>query len=149
MADHYADGTYLWWHLSRPSPELTAALADGWLAARGRGERVLLADRWHTCFFDLSGDQGLLGQVEGRTADDTAYWLWQAGPAWRDRVQVVAIDMCSMYASAIRRALPGAQIVADLFHVVQLGAATPALTWPACRRDGIHKRYAVEVYSTV
>jgi SAM-dependent methyltransferase len=36
MADHYADGTYLWWHLSRPSPELVAALGDGWLP-RGRG----------------------------------------------------------------------------------------------------------------
>ncbi len=81
---------------------------------------TLLADRWHTCFVDLSGDQGLLGQVEGRTADDTAYWLWQAGPAWRDAVQVAAIDMCSIYASAIRRMLPRAQIAVDLFHVVQL-----------------------------
>jgi SAM-dependent methyltransferase len=35
-ADHYADGTYRWWHLSRPSPELTAALDDGWLAGPGR-----------------------------------------------------------------------------------------------------------------
>jgi transposase len=42
---------------------------------------VLLADRWRTCFFDLSGDQGLLGQVEGRTADDAAYWLAQGSPA--------------------------------------------------------------------
>jgi transposase len=42
------------------------------------GEYLLLADRWHTCFFDLSGEQGLLGQVEGRTADDAAYWLAQA-----------------------------------------------------------------------
>jgi hypothetical protein len=31
------------------------------------GEYVLLADRWHTCLFDLAGDQGLLGQVEGDT----------------------------------------------------------------------------------
>jgi SAM-dependent methyltransferase len=36
MAEHYANGTYLWWHLSRPSPELVAALGDGWLP-RGRG----------------------------------------------------------------------------------------------------------------
>lgn len=86
MADHYADGTYLWWHLSRPSPELTAALADGWLAAQGCGERVLLAGR----------STGV-----GTSADAV------------------------------------------------VSAATPALTWPACRRDGIHKRYAVEVYSTV
>jgi transposase len=84
------------------------------------GEYVLLADRWHTCFFDLSGDQGLLGQVEGRTADDAAYWLAQASPAWRDAIEVVAIDMCSIYASAVRRMLPAAQLVVDLFHVVQL-----------------------------
>ena len=84
------------------------------------GEYVLLADRWHTCFLDLSGDQGLLGQVEGRTADDAAYWLARAAPAWRDAVQVVAIDMCSIYASAVRRMLPDAQLVVDLFHVVQL-----------------------------
>ncbi len=84
------------------------------------GEYVLLADRWHTCFFDLSGEQGLLGQVEGRTADDTAYWLAGASPAWRDAVRVVAIDMCGIYACAVRRMLPGAQIAVDLFHVVHL-----------------------------
>ena len=91
-----------------------------WRIDEETGEYVLLADRWHTCFFDLSGDQGLLGQVEGRTADDAAYWLAQAAPAWRDAIQVVAIDMCSIYASAVRRMLPGAQLVVDLFHVVQL-----------------------------
>ena len=81
---------------------------------------MLLADRWHTCFFDLSGDQGLLGQVEGRTADDAAHWLAQGSAAWRDHVEVVAIDMCSIYASAARRMLPAARLVVDLFHVVQL-----------------------------
>jgi SAM-dependent methyltransferase len=35
-ADHYADGTYRWWHLSQASPELTGALADGWLPRSGR-----------------------------------------------------------------------------------------------------------------
>jgi hypothetical protein len=64
------------------------------------------APRWRptsaTCFFDLSGGQGLLVQVEGRTADDAAYWLAQAPPAWRDAIQVGAIDMCSSYASAVR-----------------------------------------------
>jgi hypothetical protein len=28
--------TYRWRHLSRPSPELLAALGDGWLPSRGR-----------------------------------------------------------------------------------------------------------------
>jgi transposase len=91
-----------------------------WRADEGTGEYVLLADRWHTCFFDLSGDQGLLGQVEGRTADDAAYWLAQCSPAWRDHIQVAATGMCTIYASALRRMLPAARLVIDLFHVVQL-----------------------------
>ena len=36
MADHYADGTYRWWHLSAPPPELLDAVADSWLPAPGR-----------------------------------------------------------------------------------------------------------------
>ena len=91
-----------------------------WRTDADTGEYILLADRWHTCFFDLSGGQGLLGQVQGRTADDAAYWLAQAAPAWRDRIEIVAIDMCTIYAAAVRRMLPGAQLVADLFHVVHL-----------------------------
>ena len=84
------------------------------------GEYTLLADRWHTCFFDLDGQHGLLGQVEGRTADDAAYWPPGAAPAWRDAVQVVCTGLCSIYASAVRRMLPRAALTADLFHVVQL-----------------------------
>jgi hypothetical protein len=68
----------------------------------------------------LSPVRGLLGQVEGRTADDVAYWLAQQPAAWRHAVQVVAIDMGSIYASAVRRMLPKAMLVVDLFHVVQL-----------------------------
>ena len=55
-----------------------------------------------------------------RTAGDAAYWLAQAAPAWRDAIEVVAMDMCSICASAVRRMLPGAVIAADLFHVVEL-----------------------------
>jgi transposase len=91
-----------------------------WRRDEATGEYVLVADRWHTCFYDLSGNQGMLGQVEGRTADDAAYWLAGAPPAWRDAVQVVAIDMCTIYQSAVRKMLPRARIAVDLFHVVQL-----------------------------
>jgi transposase len=84
------------------------------------GEYALLAGRWHTCFSGLSGDQGLPGQVEGCTVGDAAWWLARQPPAWRDAVQVVAIDMCSVYASAVARMLPDAALVVDLFHVVQL-----------------------------
>ena len=84
------------------------------------GEYTLLADRWHTCFSGLDGQQGLLGQVQGRTGDDAAYWLAGASPAWRDAVRVACIDLCSIYASAVRRMLPRAVLAVDLFHVVQL-----------------------------
>jgi len=108
-----------------------------WRTDEHTGEYVLAADRWHTCFFDLSGDQALLGQVEGRTSDDAAYWLAQASPAWRDAVQVVAIDMCSIYASAVRRMLPGAQLVVDLFHVVQLAVKATG----DVRRRAVREKY--------
>ncbi|HEY6492763.1 MAG TPA: ISL3 family transposase [Trebonia sp.] len=95
-----------------------------WRKDTDTGETVQLADRWHVCFYDLDGNHGLLGQVEGRTSDDTAYWLAGTTPAWRDAVEVVAIDMCAIFASAVRRMLPGARIAVDLFHVVQLAVKT-------------------------
>lgn len=108
-----------------------------WRQDTDTGEYVQLADRWHVCFYDLDGRQGLLGQVEGRTADDTAYWLAGATPTWRDAVRVVAIDMCTIFASAVRRMLPDARIAVDLFHVVQLAVKTTG----DVRRRAIRERY--------
>jgi Transposase len=98
---------------------------------------VQLADRWHTCFYDLSGNQGMLGQAEGRIADDAAYWLAGATPAWRNAVQVVAIDMFTIYLSAVKRMLPGARVAVDLFHVVQLAVKT----MNDMRRRAIREKY--------
>lgn len=86
----------------------------------------MLVDRWHVGFVDLTGRQGLLGQVEGRTAQVVANWLEQRSQAWRDQVRYVAIDMCSVFVCALRTALPNATIVVDHFHVIQL--ANQALT---------------------
>ena len=36
VEDEYTSGRYRWWHLSRTSPELLEALADGWIAPPGR-----------------------------------------------------------------------------------------------------------------
>ena len=83
-----------------------------------------LADRWHVGFTDVGGGQGMLGQVEGRTADDVAYWLASHSPVWRDRIRYVAIDMCTVFVAAIRRFLPHATIVVDHFHVVKLANDT-------------------------
>ncbi|MEU8361407.1 transposase [Nonomuraea sp. NPDC048882] len=83
-------------------------------------------DRWHTGFVDLSGDQGLLGQVEGRTIAAVTGWLNQRDATWREQVAFVAIDMCTIFKAAVRAALPQARLVVDHFHVVQL--ANQALT---------------------
>jgi transposase len=94
-------------------------------AATGRWARV---DPWDTGFVDLAGDQGLLGQREGRTGASVIDWLSERSQEFRDSVQYVAIDPAAVYASAIRTPglLPNATIVVDHFHLVKL--ANDALT---------------------
>ncbi len=53
-----------------------------------------------------------------------ADWLLARPPQWRDQVRYVAIDMCTIFKSAIARVLPHAQLVVDHFHLVQLANAT-------------------------
>jgi transposase len=88
------------------------------------GSWVVLADRWHVGFVDLAGGQGLLGQIEGRTKAAVTAWLNDRGQAWKETVKIVAIDMCSVFKSAIADALPHVLIVADQFHIVQLANKT-------------------------
>ena len=91
----------------------------------GRWVRV---DPWDTGFVDLAGEQGLLGQREGRTSAAVLDWLSKRSDEFRAGVQFVAIDPAAVYASAIRTPglLPNATIVVDHFHLVKL--ANDALT---------------------
>jgi transposase len=91
-----------------------------WVWDEATGTWQTAVDRWHVGFVDLSGGQGLLGQVEGRTSAAVLDWLHQRPPAWREQVTFVAIDMCPAFAKAARLGLPNATIVVDHFHVVQL-----------------------------
>lgn len=64
MSDPYVTGECEWWHLSSPSPELEAAIADGWIGTPGRvldlgcglgSELAHLAERgWEATGIDLS-----------------------------------------------------------------------------------------------
>jgi transposase len=85
-----------------------------------------VADCWHVGFVDIAGGQGLLGQVEGRTAQAVIDWLNCQPQSWRDQVHHVVTDMCTVFASAVREALPAATLVVDHFHLVQL--ANQAIT---------------------
>ncbi|PBC93012.1 transposase [Streptomyces sp. Ag82_O1-15] len=95
-----------------------------WIPDEATGIWQTAVDRWHVGFVDLSGKQGLLGQVEGRTAQAVIDWLADRDQAWRDAVQYVAIDMCTIFKSAIRRVLPQATLAVDHFHLVQLANQT-------------------------
>ena len=97
-----------------------------WRQNPDTGEWEMIADRWHVGFVDVTGGQGLLGQVEGRTSTTVTDWLTQRPAAWREQVRYVAIDMCTVFVCAVRAALPQATIIVDHFHVVQL--ANTALT---------------------
>jgi len=77
-------------------------------------------DRFDTGMVDISGDQGLLAQVNGRDVSTVVDWIQAQTPEFRAGITHVAIDMSATYAKAVRRALPHARIVVDHFHVVKL-----------------------------
>jgi Transposase len=93
----------------------------------GRWVRV---DPWDTGFVDPAGDQGLLGQREGRTSAAVIDWLSQRSTEFREAVQYVAIDPAAVYASALRTPglLPNATVVVDHLHLKLVKLANDALT---------------------
>jgi hypothetical protein len=84
------------------------------------GRRWVRVDPWDTGFVDLDGDQGLLGQQEGRTGATVVDWLTERTPEFRAGIEFVAIDPAAVYASAIRTPglLPNATLVVDHFHPI-------------------------------
>jgi transposase len=92
----------------------------------------LVVDRWHVGFVDIGGGQGLLGQVEGRTAQVVTDWINGRTADWRAAVRHVVTDMCSVFKAAVAAALPHATLVVDHFHVVQL--ANKVIDEVRCRR---------------
>jgi transposase len=62
----------------------------------------------------------VLGIVDGRDSASVAAWLATRSQAWRDRIEVVAIDPSAPFKKAIREQLPNALVSVDGFHLVQL-----------------------------
>lgn len=63
--------------------------------------RWVRTDPWDTGFVDLGGDQGLLGQVEGRTGTAVRQGLGEQSEAFRAGVTHVVIDPSAAYAAAV------------------------------------------------
>ena len=65
----------------------------------------------------------LLDVVGGRSADDVTYLLSQGKPAWRQRIEAVAIDPHAGYLKGILAALFDVTVTVDHFHAVHLANA--------------------------
>lgn len=93
-------------------------------------------DNYVTVIIDLTpvrektGPARLLDMIEGRSKHVFATWLQGRTQAWRDKVEVVAMDGFTGFKTAAEAELPDAVEVLDPFHVVKL--AGDALD--ACRQ---------------
>jgi transposase len=83
-------------------------------------------DKYVTVIIDLTairagtGPARLLDMVEGRSKQAFKTWLADRPQAWRDGVEVVAMDGFTGFKTATTEELPAAVPVMDPFHVVRL-----------------------------
>src|SRR5512143_789878 len=62
----------------------------------------------------------VLGVVDGRDSAGIGRWLAARSPAWRERIEVDAIDPAAAFWRALREQLPHAVVSVDQFHLVKL-----------------------------
>jgi hypothetical protein len=74
---------------------------------------------WMTTLVNVASGQ-VLGVVDGRDSAAVQAWLGHRSQAWRDRIQIVAIDPSAAFRKAITTTLPAARIAVDPFHLAQL-----------------------------
>ncbi|MCL6421928.1 ISL3 family transposase [Brachybacterium sp. JHP9] len=83
-------------------------------------------DRYVTVIVDLTANRAgtgparLLDMIEGRSKEVFKSWLGARPAAWRDGIEIVAMDGFTGFKTAAAEVLPGAVAVMDPFHVVQL-----------------------------
>jgi transposase len=132
-------------------PEPTAVLGmdetrfgrPRWLPAGAHDDgriRWVRTDPWETGFVDITGDQALLGQVDGRTSAAVRAWLAARTEEFRAGVEVVAIDPHAGYAAAVRTALPDAAIAVDHFHLIMLANKAVTAVRQRVTRDLLGRR---------
>lgn len=76
----------------------------------------------------------------GRDSAAVGGWLTARSRAWRDRIEVVAIDPSAAFRKAIIDALPHAQVSVDPFHLVQLANLMVTRVRQRLVRDREHRR---------
>ena len=85
-------------------------------------------DKYVTVMIDLTpvedkrGPARLLDMVAGRSKQVFSTWLKARPHAWREQIEVVAMDGFTGFTTAANEYLPDATVVMDPFHVVKLAA---------------------------
>jgi transposase len=102
--------------------------------------RWVRTDPWETGFVDITGEQALLGQVDGRTSAAVRGWLAERTPEFRAAIEVVVIDPHAGYAAAVRAALPDARVAVDHFHLIMLGNRAVTAVRQRVTRDLLDRR---------
>ena len=87
-----------------------------------RGDKYVTVVIGLTPIRDGTGPARLLDMVEGRSKAAFKAWLADRPQAWREAVEVVAMDGFTGFKTAAAEELPDAVAVMDPFHVVRLGA---------------------------
>jgi len=85
-----------------------------------RGDKYVTVIIDLTPIRDRTGPSRLLAMVEGRSKQAFKAWLAQRPQAWRQAVEVVAMDGFTGFKTATTEELPDAVAVMDPFHVVRL-----------------------------
>lgn len=102
--------------------------ADWVLLQQNMGERLSIDETMlhHDLFTFLSNKDGhcrkgtLLAAVKGTTVDDVARQLDRLPKESREKVKEVTMDFSDSMMGIVRKEFPNAEIVIDLFHVMQL-----------------------------
>lgn len=98
-------------------------------------------DKYVTVIIDLTplrdgtGASRLLDMVAGRSKKVFKTWLAGRDQAWRDRIEVVAMDGFTGFKTAAAEELPDAVEVMDPFHVVQLAGDQLDVTRQRVQQD--------------
>lgn len=85
-----------------------------------RGDKYVTVIIDLTPIRDRTGPSRLLAMVEGRSKQAFKTWLAERPKAWRDGLEVVAMDGFTGFKTATTEELPEATAVMDPFHVVRL-----------------------------
>ncbi|MEV0149161.1 MULTISPECIES: ISL3 family transposase [unclassified Nonomuraea] len=85
-----------------------------------RGDKYVTVITDLTGVRDGTGPARLLAMVEGRSKQAFKTWLAERPAAWRDAVEIVAMDGFTGFKTATAEDLPDAVAVMDPFHVVRL-----------------------------